>query len=153
MPVGISLAITFNADGVTFGADGHQHLLSASCLSSALMLMASPLVLTAVSISHQHLTCNQHLPSAPCLSSASMLMVSPMMLTASPLVLTAISISCQHLACCQHLLSASQHRPSPLRPQGMCHGKHPDNAILTRFCAPSTLVDALCMFCVVLFIK
>jgi len=60
LPIAISLAITFNADGVTFGADGCQHLLSASCLLSASMLMASPLVLTTVSISCQHLACHQH---------------------------------------------------------------------------------------------
>jgi len=64
--VSISPGISISPD-VTFNADGHQHLLSASRLPSASMLMASPLmltasplVLTAVSISRQHLTYRQH---------------------------------------------------------------------------------------------
>ena len=55
--ISISPDVTFNADGVTFGADGCQHLPSASRLPSASML-------TAVCISCQHLVYHQHLPSA-----------------------------------------------------------------------------------------
>jgi len=59
-PEGVAVTVSISPGisilpNITFNADGHQHLLSASPVPSPLMLMVSPLVLMAISISCQHL--------------------------------------------------------------------------------------------------
>jgi len=127
-PEGVAVTVSISPGvsilpDVTFNADGRQHLPSASRLPSASPVSISP----TVSIDADGVTFD-----------------------ADGVTFDADGVTFGADGR-QHLPSAS--RPSPLRPQGTCHGNHLDNAILTQFCAPSTLVDALCVFCVVLFIK